>query len=137
MRPDLAPERFADVAIDPMLMGAALEAAVDGPRPGRDPSALLAACLAAYAGHAGIDPADGLDGLTDADLDVVMALVMRVTALSGLLAGRGFDRGAVDPDAAVFAASRARLIARDGRPAFQLLDFLAEAARAAGDGRLP
>jgi len=123
------------VDVDPDLMRIAVEDVADGTKAGNPEPDLLVTCASAYVEYIGIEAEPGEDALTEDDLLVIQALVCRMLALVGVVEqGHLSDRMASDDDdgrlAAIEAACTTRLIDRGGRPAFQLLDYLAHLSQA-------
>lgn len=136
--PPFSPERIAAAEIEPDLMLLALETAADsvaGKRR-REPDT-VAACAMAYVEYIGLDAEPGEDVLTEADLLVIAALASRMAALSDVLEQRHLANRMGSPDAdgllsrwaVIEAACSTPLLHKDGRPQFQLLDFLARASQ--------
>jgi hypothetical protein len=74
------------------------------------------------------------EDLDEAAVATIVALASRLSALSRLMESGQIDTKAVDNDAMIVAASACRLIEKDGKPAFQLFEFLAHVRRAQAEG---
>ena len=136
-------ERLAAVAVDPDLLLLALQEVTDigaARRRRMGEADILEGCAVAYGEYMGIDAEPGEDVLTDADLDVIAAVASRMSALADLAEAGHIERRsfAAGPDSRLLAlvetACSATLIRKDGKPAFQLLDFLACLERAEKGG---
>ena len=123
---------FAAVPIAPALFEYALEAMVLAPRRERKRTNLLSGCIAAYLEWIGLDEDEAV--APEHALEVG-ALAARFAALLDLVESGQFRPDMNDDTvrtAVIEAACSAVLIERDGKPAFQLLDFLARVPGGAG-----
>jgi hypothetical protein len=89
----------------------------------------IEAALLSYCDFYGIDPDSAPEPETMLEM---AALTSRPAALTEVVEQAGLGGDPERMPALAEAACTARLIERDGRPAFQLLDFLAALARAEG-----
>jgi hypothetical protein len=126
----LSPELLNKVRLEPELFIAVfddLSEAIGQRR--RRRTNLVDAMLISYCRFYDIDPDQALDPQTMLEM---AALASRLSALVDALEKSGVEGDPERTPAVAEAACAARLIERDGRPAFQLLDFLAVLARAEG-----
>jgi hypothetical protein len=123
-------EEIAAVRLDPDLMLYAIELAAE-PRNRKLDVAVISA--RAYVEYTEVDAEPGEDALGEDDVLGILALASRLSALFDVLEQGRLGNPAMREDErmlTVEAACTATLLQRDGRPSFQLLDFLAHLERA-------
>jgi hypothetical protein len=114
-------------AVDPELFEFALMTLASTPAGRRGKVPVGVAVAKAYVEFSGIDAAPGEDALSDADVDTIVAVTKRLTALGELRMSGLVDIDMNDDeDRMLFieAACLARVVGTKAKPAFQLLDFM-------------
>jgi hypothetical protein len=124
----LPAELLAEVEVDPDAFVAVLDGLAEAAAlPRRKRPDMMTVTVESYCDFYGLDPDAAT---TPEDIVEMAALAARISAAAEVMAQAGIVADPHRVTAMATAACSARLIDKDGRPAFQLLDFLAVMARA-------
>ena len=126
--PLIPPTLLAEVEVEPELFVAAIDDLVEAVALARrQRRSLVTVALDCYCDFYGLDPDAAAD---PEDMLGMAALAARIAAAADVMEQAGITDAGERTPAIAEAACAARLIDKDGRPGFQLLDFLAALARA-------
>jgi hypothetical protein len=124
---------LAEIEVESELFLAAIDDLAEaGTLPRRERPSVVRVTVDSYCDFYGLDPDAAVE---PKDMLGMAALSSRILAAAEVMTQAGISNDGERMPAIAEAACAARLIDKDGRPAFQLLDFLAALDRAEAAGR--